>query len=147
MDYSRIVREHRRKERYYKIHRSAAGNPATDPSIPPQNGSCPWRLFPRELRDEILRQAYGRRPNGRKLVLKNEIELYNEIESQGFSELAYQKPGIGYSVSLLSCMCINISLAILKALERATQHGGQLSELASAEIECLANPLSPLPAM
>ena len=64
--------------KYEEIRNHAAGNPATDSSIPPRDGSCPWNLLPRELRDEIFRYAYGRRSGGLKIIFKTEIDLYNE---------------------------------------------------------------------
>lgn len=64
--------------KYEEIRNHAAGNPATDSSIPPRDGSCPWNLLPRELRDEIFRYAYGRRSVGLKILLKTEFGLYNK---------------------------------------------------------------------
>jgi hypothetical protein len=65
-------------DKYEKISQLAAGNPTTDPSIPPRDGSCPWKLLPRELRDEILKYAYGRRAGGLRILFKSEVDLYNK---------------------------------------------------------------------
>jgi hypothetical protein len=55
---------------YEEIRQLAAGNPTTDSSIAPKDGSCPWKLLPRGLRDEILRYAYGRNSSGLKIRFK-----------------------------------------------------------------------------
>lgn len=65
-------------DKYEEIRQLAPGNPAMDSSITPRDGSCPWKLLPRELRDEILIYAYGRPTGGLKILFKSEIELYNK---------------------------------------------------------------------
>jgi hypothetical protein len=68
-----------RDVKYEEIRELAAGNPATDSSIPPPNGSSPWNLLSRELRDEVYRHAYGRRSGWLKILFKAEINLYNKL--------------------------------------------------------------------
>ncbi|KAM0701486.1 hypothetical protein Q7P35_011848 [Cladosporium inversicolor] len=67
--------------KYVKIRKLAAGNPATDSSNSPKDGSCPWNLLPRELRDEALRHTYGRHSNGLKIIFKTEIDMYNKWDN------------------------------------------------------------------
>lgn len=69
-----------RDAKYEEIRDLAAGNPATDSSIPPRNGLSPWKSVPRELRDEILKYTYGRRSGGLKILFKTEIDLYNKLD-------------------------------------------------------------------
>ena len=62
--------------KYQRIRQLAAGDPATDSSILPTDGSCPWNRVPRELRDEIFRYAYGRRAGGLKILFK--VQSYSK---------------------------------------------------------------------
>lgn len=48
--------------------------------IPLDNGVCYWNRLPQEIKDEILRYAYGRHAGPMKLVIKTEIDEWNKFE-------------------------------------------------------------------
>lgn len=62
------------------IRSEAVTDPVLHPSIPPANGQCLWELLAKELRDEILRYAYGRQPAGLKIKMRSEFDEYNAYE-------------------------------------------------------------------
>jgi hypothetical protein len=72
--------------KYERIRQLAAGNPATDPCIPLEDGSCPWNRLPRELRDVIFGHAYGRRLGGLKILFKSDVDLYNKREKSSWMD-------------------------------------------------------------
>lgn len=72
--------------KYEEIRRLAAGNPTTYPCISLRDGSCPWELLPKELRDEVFIYAYGRRAGGLKILFKSEIDLYNKREKSSWMD-------------------------------------------------------------
>jgi hypothetical protein len=78
MDFTAFLRDILDDVKYEQIREHAAGNPATDSSIPPKDGSCPWNLLPRELRDVIFEYSYATRSGALKILFRSEIELYKE---------------------------------------------------------------------
>lgn len=75
MDFASLLRDILDDVKYTEIREIAAGDPATDPSIPPTDGSCPWNLLPRELRDVIFQYTYKSRSGALKILFKSEIDL------------------------------------------------------------------------
>ena len=78
MDLATILRDILVDTKYEEIRELAAGKPATDSSIPPNDGSCPWNRLPKELRDMIFKHTYGRLPGGLKIMFKADIDLYGK---------------------------------------------------------------------
>ena len=70
MDIASLLREILDDAKYGEICELAAGNPDTDSSIPPKNGSCPWNLLLRELRDAIFEYTYAPRSDALKILYK-----------------------------------------------------------------------------
>jgi len=97
-----------RDAKYEEIRDLATGSPATDSSIPLKNCKCPWKLVPRELRDEILKYTYGRRSGGLKILFKTEIDLYNELDKSTW-------PGSSERVKVRLSGMIRLSCAPLLA--------------------------------
>lgn len=62
------------------LRSEAVIDPVQHPHDPPNNGKCLWELLAKELRDEILRYAYGRQPAGLKIKMKSEFDEYNAYE-------------------------------------------------------------------
>jgi len=80
MDLATILRGILVDAKYEEIRELAAGNPATDSSIPPNDGSCPLNRLPRELRDMIFKHTYGRLPGGLKIMFKAHVDLYGKCK-------------------------------------------------------------------
>lgn len=55
-------------------------DPATTPSIPSSDETCLWLTLPKELRDTILRDVYGRPDEPLKLQFKGDFEREQKIE-------------------------------------------------------------------
>ena len=75
MDFTAFLRDILDDVKYEQIREHAAGNPATDSSIPPKDGSCPWNLLPRELRDVIFEYSYATRSGALKILFRSGIDL------------------------------------------------------------------------
>lgn len=58
----------------------ASGGIIRNPSIPPKNGKCLWNSLAKEIRDEILRYAYGRQPDRLNIKMKEDFDVYNKYE-------------------------------------------------------------------
>lgn len=65
-----------------------------NPSVPPKNGECFWNSLVKEIRDEILRYAYGRQPDGLKIKMKEDFDQYNKYE-----EMECRRKGRQFRVS------------------------------------------------
>lgn len=76
MDIASVLRDILNDAKYEEIRGLAAGNPATDSSIPPEDGSCPWSLLPRELRDVIFGYSYATQSGALKILFKSQIDLH-----------------------------------------------------------------------
>lgn len=75
MDVASLLRDILDDAKYEEVRELAAGNPATDSSIPPKDGSCPWNLLPRELRDVIFEYTYAIRSGALKIMFKPELDV------------------------------------------------------------------------
>ena len=82
MDITSLLRGILDDAKYGEICELAAGNPGTDSSIPPKNGSCPWNLLSRELRDAIFEYTYAPRSGALKILYK-ERDKSTRLRSSG----------------------------------------------------------------